>query len=177
MILGDNPTPPAQVAAKAGQGSASASEGMGERPTPQPADGLMSKWPPPVYEGVPVAQRPPHQQIRCMTCNQTLEDEQRMIRCHVCSSWMHDFCIETLKIGSTWNADMCLGCQQGMTRQFRIIRAQEVKKGRIWNQDVWIQDLKDLVAAGIGWGVTRNKDLNEVEIAFARALRLSLIHI
>ena len=53
LILGDNPASPAQVAATAGQGSASASGGMGERPTPQPADGLMSKWPSPIYEGVP----------------------------------------------------------------------------------------------------------------------------
>ena len=78
---------------------------------------------------------------------------------------MHDTCIETLKIGSNWKADMCLNCQQSMTRQFRVISAQEVKKGRQWNQDVWFQDLKVLVGAGTGWGATRNRDMNEVEIA------------
>ena len=77
LILGDIPVSPVQVAANADQGSASASVGMGERPNPQPAEGLMSMLGSPVYEGVPVAQRPRHQQIRCMTCNQTLEPEQR----------------------------------------------------------------------------------------------------
>merc|ERR1712015_171840 len=108
LILGDIPASPVQVAANADQGSASASVGMGERPAPQPAEGLMSMLGSPVYEGVAVAQRPPHQQIRCMTCNQTLEPEQRRLICHVCSSWMHDRCIETLNIGSNWKADMCL---------------------------------------------------------------------
>ena len=163
LIQGDTPPPPAQVAANAGQGSASASVGMGERSNPQPAEGLMSMLPSPaVYEGVPVAQRPPHQQIRCMTCNQGLEDEQRRVMCHVCSSWMHDTCVETVKIGSSWKADMCLNCQQAMTKQLRVISAQELKKGREWNQDVWFQDLKVLVDAGTGWGVTRNRDLNEL---------------
>ena len=135
FILGDTPPSPMQevereqatVSAR-GQAASSTSAGMGEQQLPQPTDGLMSKYPSPVYQGVPVAKRPPHQQIRCMTCNQTLEDEQPMVKCHVCTSWIHDTCVETLKIGSTWNADMCLCCQQTTTRQFKVISAQEVKK-------------------------------------------------
>ena len=134
----------------------------------------MSMLGSPVYEGVPVAQRPPHQQIRCMTCSQTLEPEQRRLICHVCSSWMHDCCIETLNIGSNWKADMCLTCQQSMTRQLRVISAQEVKKGRQWNQDEWFQDLKVLVGAGTGYGITRNRDMNELELTLARALQSGL---
>ena len=130
LILGDTPHSPMQevkreqatVSAKA-HAASSTSAGMGERPTPQPADGLLSKYPSPIYEGVPVAQRPPHQQIRCMTCNQTLEDEQQMVKCHVCSSWMHDTCVETLRIGQSWKAEMCLNCQQVITKQFKVISA------------------------------------------------------
>ena len=106
LILGDTPQSPAQGAARTDQGSARASVGVGERLAPQPAERLMSMMGSPVYEGVPVAQRPRHQQISCMTCNQALEPEQRQLKCHVCSSWIHDSCIETLQIGSKWNADV-----------------------------------------------------------------------
>ena len=75
LILGDTPVSPVQAAANADQGSASASVGMGERPAPQPAERGSSSLGPQVYEGVPVAQRPRHQQISCETCNQTLEPE------------------------------------------------------------------------------------------------------
>ena len=76
LILGDTPPSPMQevkreqatVSARA-QAASSTSAGMGEGSTSQPAEGLRSKYPSPVYDGVPVAKRPPHQQIRCMTCN------------------------------------------------------------------------------------------------------------
>ena len=180
LILGDTPHSPMQEvkreqasASARAQASASTSAGMGERPAPQPAERLMSMLgsPSAVYEGVPVAQRPRHQQISCMTCNQTLEPDQRQFMCHVCSSWMHENCIETLKIGSKWNADMCSTCQQNMTRQLRVVSAQEVRKGRPWNQDEWFHDLRGFVKDGTGYGISRNKDMNELELTLARALQ------
>ena len=89
----------------------------------------------------------------------------------MCSSWIHDCCVETLHIGSMWNADMCLTCQQGMTRQLRVISAQELKRGHHWDQDEWIQVLRDCAAAETGYGVSRNKDMNELEIRLARAFQ------
>ena len=136
LILGDNPVSPTQAAASAGQGSASASAGMGERPAPQPAEQASSSFGPIVYEGVPVADRPRHQQIGCETCGQGLEPQQRQVKCHVCSSWMHDGCIEILYIGSKWNADMCLLCQQRLTRQSRFISAIELKKTSLGSRSV-----------------------------------------
>ena len=158
----------------AGQEPASVSESLGERPAPRPAEHLMSMLGPPVYEGVPVAQRPTHRQISCMTCSQRLEPQQRQVRCHVCLSWMHDHCIETLRIGSKWNADMCLTCQQGMTRQLKAISAQELQKGRHWNQDGWFENFQELAAADLGYATSNNRDLNELEMTLARALRRGL---
>ena len=118
MVLGDT-SPPSTVQEAPREGAAasarmqaasSSSAGMGERPIPQPAEGLQlqCKFSSPAYGGVPVAKRPPHRQIRCTTCNQTLDEEEPMFKCHVCSSWMHDTCVEVLRIGQTWKADMCL---------------------------------------------------------------------
>ena len=79
------------------QAASSSSVAMGDQFGPQRDDGLQCKSASPAYGGVPVAKRPPHQQIRCMTCNQSLEEEQQMLTCHVCSSLIHDICIETLR--------------------------------------------------------------------------------
>ena len=163
------PASPEQVAAY--ENEEPPREGVGESSVPQPSDRLLSMTGSPVYEGVPVAQRPRHQQISCMTCSQSLEPQQRQLRCHMCSAWIHDCCVETLHIGSKWNADMCLTCQQGMTKQLRVISAQELKKGHHWDQDEWIQVLRDCAAADTGYGITRNKDLNELEIRLARAFQ------
>ena len=148
MVLGDT-SPPSTVqeapregaaASARGQAASSSSAGMGERPIPQPADGLQSKFASPVYGGVPVAKRPPHQQIRCMTCSQSLDEEQQMVKCHVCSSWMHDTCVEILRIGQSWKAEMCLDCQQAMTKQLKVISAQEKRKAKTFDPDEWFQD-------------------------------------
>ena len=177
MVLGDT-SPPSTVQEAPREGAAasarmqaasSSSAGMGERPIPQPADGLQCKFASPVYGGFPVAKRPPHQQIRCMTCNQSLDEEQPMFKCHVCSSWMHDTCVEILRIGQSWKAEMCLNCQQVMTKQLKVISAQEKRKAKRFDQDEWFQDFKASVEAGADYGATRNRDLNEVEIALARA--------
>ena len=107
------------------QAASSSNAVPGDQSGPQRADGLRCKATTPAYGGIPVAKQPPYQQIRCMTCNQSLEPEQPMLKCHVCSSWMHDICVETLRIGETWRADMCLTCEQAMTKQLKVISAQE----------------------------------------------------
>ena len=74
---------------------------LDESPAPKPPERRPSTRRPQVaYEGVPVAQRPNHQQIGCTTCGQGLEPHQRQLMCHVCSSWIHDTCVEILNIGS-----------------------------------------------------------------------------
>jgi len=182
VVLGDTSPPPTvqevprdEAAASAKmQAASSSSVGVGNQPGPQPADGLQCKFASPAYGGVPVAKRPPHQQIRCMTCNQSLEEEQQMIKCHVCSSLIHDICVETLRIGQSWKADMCLTCQQALTKQLKVISAQEKRKAKKIDQDDWFQNFKECVDADVDYGNTRNRDLNEVEIALARALRSGL---
>ena len=106
---------------------------MGERPAPQPAEQASSSFGPQVYEGVPVAERPRHKQIGCETCSQSFEPQQRRVKCHVCSLWIYDECVEILHIGSKWNAEMCLACQQRLTRKLRVISAIELKKGHHWD--------------------------------------------
>ena len=155
LILGDtSPVSPAQPAAGAGQEAAIVSVGMGERPDPQPAEYASRSSGPPVYEGVPVAGRPTHQQISCETCNLRLEQHQRQVKCHVCTSWIHDGCVEVLHIGSKWNADMCLTCEQGITRQLRAISVIELSQGHHWNQDQWVKNLLEFVRVGVGYGVS-----------------------
>ena len=180
FILGDiSPPSPVREAPREGatasarmQAASSSSAGMGERPVPKPAEGLQlqCKFSSPAYGGVPVAKRSPHRQMRCTTCNQTLDDEEPMLKCHVCSSWMHDTCVEVLRIGQIWKADMCLDCQQTMNKQLKVIRAQEKRKAKHFDPDQWFSDFKASVEAGADHGATRNRDLNEVEIALARAL-------
>ena len=158
LTLGD--TSPPSIAEEAPRDEAAASAEMqaassstaavGEQFGPQRADGLQSKSASLAYGGIPVAKRPPYQQIRCMTCNQSLEPEQQMLKCHVCSSWIHDICIESLRIGETWRADMCLGCQQAMTKQLKVISAQEKRKARVFDPDRWFQNFKACVEADTG---------------------------
>ena len=176
LILGDTPVSPTQAAAtaKAGQGSAGASSSIVERPALPPVEHTLSMSGPPVYEGVPVAQRPTHQQISCMTCSQALLPHQRQVLCHVCSSYVHHGCVEVLGIGSKWNADMCLVCQQGITRQLRVITAIELQKGRPWNQNEWVEVFLDLVDVETGYGISDNRDLNELEMKLATAIRHGL---
>ena len=156
------------------QAASSSSAVMGDQFAPQRADGLQCKSASPAYRGVPVAKHPPYQQIRCMTCNQSLEPEQGMLKCHVCSSWIHDTCIETLRIGENWRADMCLVCQQALTKQLKVISAQERRKARVFDPDDWFQNFKEIVAADVDYGTTNNMDLNEVEISLGRAIKSGL---
>ena len=147
MILGDTSVSPAQAAvtATAGQGSAAASSSMVEYPAIPSAEHTLRRSGPPIYEGVPTANLPTHQQINCMTCNQALRPHQRQILCYVCSSYVHHGCVEVLNIGYKYNADMCLMCQQGITRQLRVITAIELQKGRRWNPSEWFAVFLDCV--------------------------------
>ena len=150
LILGDtSPPSPIRETSREGatasakmQAASSSSAGMGERFVPKPADGLQCKSSSPAYAGVPVARRSPHRQIRCTTCNQTLEDEEPMLKCHVCSSLMHDTCVEVLRIGQIWKADMCLDCQQTTNKQLKVIMAQKRGRRNISTQINGLQTLR-----------------------------------
>ena len=61
-----------------------------------------------------------------------------------------------------------------MTRQLKAISAQELQKGRHWNQDGWFENFKELAAADLGYATSNNRDLNELEMTLARALRSGL---
>merc|ERR1712175_7080 len=122
------------------------------------------------YDGVPVAERPRHKQIGCETCGQSLEPHHRRVKCHVCFLWIHDECIETLYIGDKWYAEMCLACQQRSTRKLRVISAIELRRGNRWDQDRWFKDLDSIVRVGADYGVSRNRDLNELESLLAKAI-------
>ena len=124
-----------------------------------------------IREGVPLAERPTHQQVSCMTCNLSLQEHERHQICPVCTSWIHTHCVEVLDIGVMFRADMCLICQQDIVRRLKAISAIERRRGINWDQDVWFGALRDLVECNQGFGISNNRDLNDLEI------RLSLIHI
>ena len=167
LILGDSPD---QFAAGADRESTGVSAGMGERPAPQPFEDGPRGFGPHSYDGVPVAERPRHRQIGCETCGQSLEPHQRRVKCHMCCLWIHDECIETLHIGTKWQAEMCLVCQRRSTRKLRVISAIELRRGNRWNQDYWFKDFVGFVRSGAGYGESRNRDLNELESLLSRAI-------
>ena len=138
LILGDTPVSPMQQATDAGRESAEARTGMSERQVAQPEESRPRGFEPHVYEGVSVAERPRQKQIGCETCGQSLEPHQRRIKCHVGGLWIHDVCLETLQIGDKWNADMCLACQQRLTRKLRVIKAIELRRAVPWCADRWV---------------------------------------
>ena len=109
-----------------------------------------------------------------MTCSQALRPDERQVVCFVCSSYIHVHCVEVLNIGDTWSADMCLVCQQGLTRQLRAIKAIELQKGHHWDQDDWLNTLQHLVELDTGYGISNNRDLNDVEIKLAAAIKRGL---
>ena len=83
---------------------------------------------------------------------------------------MHEECIEQLDIGTKWQAEMCLSCQQRSTRKLRVISAIELRRGNRWDQDERFKNFLDYLVIGTGYGESRNKDLNELELLFARAV-------
>merc|ERR1712082_164089 len=152
-----------QEATGTDQGSAQASAGMGERQAPQPIEHGPRSFEPRSYDGVPVAERPRQKQIGCETCGQSFDPHHRRVKCHVCCLWIHNECIETLYIGDNWYAEMCLACQQRSTRKLRVIKAIELRKGNRWNADKWFKYFTPEVKSGGDYGVSRNRDLNELD--------------
>ena len=173
-LRGDSQTVPVQADEqdRPDQGSAGARQStipvLGVAP---PQDHTLMMRGPPLYEGVPLAQRPTHQQIGCMTCSQLLRPHERQVICFVCSSWIHAPCVEVLNIGDTWRADMCSVCQQGLTRQLRAINAIERQRGHPWDQDEWLATLQYLVQCNTGYGISDNRDLNDLETVSYTHLR------
>ena len=146
--------------------------GMGDRQDPQPMNvrprGLRAE--PYSEEGGPQAERPRHRQISCETCCLSFEPYQRRVQCSGCSLWTHEECIEQLDFGTKWHAEMCLSCHQRATRMFRVVSAIELRRGHHWNQDEWFDDLLNHLVNGTGYGETRNKDLNKLELFMAKAV-------
>ena len=122
------------------------------------------------HEGVSQAERPRQRQIGCETCSLSFEPYHRRTKCSGCSLWTHEECTERLDIGTRWHADMCLSCQQKVTRKLRVVSAIELRRGNRWDQDHWFSFLLDYLVIGTGYGESRNKDLNELEIFLAKAI-------
>ena len=175
LILGDTPLSPIMRATGAGQGSEQAIAVREEQPALQSSAQGPAGFEPRSYGGASVAERPRQRQIGCETCGQSLEPHQARVRCTVCSLWIHDECVETLSIGHSWRAEMCLACQQRSTRKLRVIKALELRRGNRWDADDWFQRFREDVRLGREFGVSRNRDLNELESTLARAI-LNDIH-
>ena len=52
----------------------------------------------------------------------------------------------------------------------RVVSAVELSQGQLWNQDEWFVTLLNQFNEGTGYGRSRNKDLNELEIFMAKAI-------
>merc|ERR1712175_17039 len=152
----------------ADQGSEQAIAVREEQSAPQSSAQGPAGFEPRSYGGASVAERPRQRQIGCETCGQSLEPHQARVRCTVCSLWIHDECVETLSIGHSWRAEMCLACQQRSTRKLRVIKALELRRGNRWDADDWFQRFREDVRLGGEFGVSRNRDLNELESTLAR---------
>ena len=125
-MMGDSSVSPSQALVPATDGHAAASSSMVEYPPIPSAEHTLRRSGPPMYEGIPTANLPTHQQINCMTCNQALRHSQPQVLCYICTSYVHHGCMESLSIGDRHNADMCLTCQQGIQKQLRCIAMIEL---------------------------------------------------
>ena len=172
IFRGESASPETAIVPTSGHPAASSN--LAEYPPVPSAEHTLRRIGPPIYEGVPTADLPIFQQINCMTCSQALRPYQRQVRCHVCSSYVHQGCVEVLKIGHKFNAEMCLVCQQGITRQLRAITAIELQNGRRWDPSKWFVIFQDCVNANTGYGISNNRDLNELEMKLASAIRQGL---
>ena len=121
-------------------------------------------------EGGSHADRPRHRQLSCETCCLRLDLNQNRTQCSGCRLWIHDTCTERLKLGTRYQATMCLICQQKATRMFRVANAVELSQGRIWDQDAWFDDLLVAVQFGTSYAVSSNKDLNKLELFMVRVV-------
>ena len=118
-----------------------------------------------IREGVPLAERPTHQQVSCTTCNMSLQEHEQHQTCPVCTSWIHTHCVEVLDIGDMFRVDMCLNCQQDIVRRLRAISAIERRRGVNWDQDEWFGALRELVQSNQGDGISNNTDFNDLELS------------
>ena len=109
-------------------------------------------------EGVSLVDRPRHRQISCETCALRLEPNQNRVQCSACNFWIHERCVERLKVGTGFQANMCLTCKQKATRMFRVASAVEISQGRTWDQDAWFDDLLVAVQFGTSYAVSSNTD-------------------
>ena len=124
----------------------------------------VSEMEPYSHEGVSQAERPRQRQIGCETCSLSFEPHHRRTKCSGCLLWTHEECIERLTIGTRWHLEVCLSCQHKVTRKLRVISAIELRRGNRWDQDEWFSYLLGYLVIGTGYGESRNKDLNELEI-------------
>ena len=121
-------------------------------------------------EGVPQARRPRLRQISCETCCLRVENYHHLLKCCGCRNWVHEGCLEVFDIGTSWHADVCLTCKFQVTRMLRVVSAVEFSQGHRWNQDEWFETLQHKLSVGIGYGISSNKDLNELELFMAKAM-------
>ena len=57
-----------------------------------------------------------------------------------------------------------------VNENLRVIQAIELRKGKRWKPDIWFKHFYKSVRAGADYGVSRNRDLNELESLLAKAI-------
>ena len=55
-----------------------------------------------------------------------------------------------------------------------VLRLRNLYKGHRWDQDDWFNTLQHLVNVETGYGISTNRDLNDVEIKLANAIKRGL---
>ena len=169
QMLGGNQLQVATLAAQESQEvSAAGSEGGDqENPEVRTRGVRMERSP---DEGVPQARRHRLRQISCETCCLRVENYHHLLKCCGCRNWVHEGCLEVLDIGTPWHADVCLTCNFQVTRMLRVVNAVEFSQGHRWNQYEWFETLQHKLSVGIGYGISGNKDMNELEFFMAKAI-------
>ena len=99
-----------------------------------------------------------------------MESYHHLLKCCGCRNWVHEGCPEILDIGTSWHADVCLTCKFKVTRMLRVVSAVEFNRGHRWNQDEWFETLQHKLSVGIGYGISGNTDMNELEFFMAKAI-------
>ena len=121
-------------------------------------------------EGVSLVDRPRHRQLSCETCSLRLEPNQNRVQCSACSFWIHERCVERLKIGTSFQANMCLTCKQKAVRMIRVVDSVELSQGLRWDQDEWFEKVLVAVRVGSSYAISNNIDLNKLEFFMVNAL-------
>ena len=121
-------------------------------------------------EGVSLVDRPRHRQLSCETCSLRLGPNQNRLQCSACRFSIHERCVERLKVGTSFQATMCLICKQKVVRMIRVVDSVDLSQGQRWDQDEWFEKLLVAVRVGSSYAVSDNTDLNKLEILMVRAL-------